>query len=158
MRKKENRKMLLRSPIGVLGLVDQSALGTSGALSPSAGGNKSLPSGAIGASAASPLSVAGAVIRSVTEEPADLCAARTVRVIEVTIKQAASTQVILPNAVAAERPVMAPPPPPLLPMPSPPPSERCKSTTAIRPRAKRRWMMRTTFSIGSCGCWLSIGR
>ena len=50
----------------------------------------------------------------------------------------------------AERPETAPPPPPP-PMPRPPPSDRCSNTTAIRPRARMRWTIRTTFSMGTYG-------
>ena len=73
-----------------------------------------------------------------------------VNVIDVMMKSVARTQVILPIAVAAERPDTAPPPPPP-PIPRPPPSDRCSNTTAIRPRARIRWMIRTTFSIGTYG-------
>lgn len=76
-----------------------------------------------------------ALSRSITEEPADFSAAMMVRVIEVAMKPMARIQVILPRAVAAERPETAPPPPPI---PRPPPSDRCSSTTAIRPRARIR--------------------
>ena len=55
---------------------------------------------------------------------------------EVMMKAIARTQVILPIAVPAERPVIAPPPPP--PMPSPPPSERCNSATPISVNARIR--------------------
>lgn len=84
--------------------------------------------------------------RSSTEVPEAFCAARMVSEIEVMMNPIAKSQVTLPNAVAADRPDIAPPPPP--PMPRPPPSERCNRTTAIRPRARRRWMIRTTFSMG----------
>ncbi len=67
--------------------------------------------------------------------------------IEVIIKPIASAQVILPKAVAAARPEIAPPPPPPEPMPKPPPSERCNSTTPINNNARMRWMVRRTFSI-----------
>ncbi len=89
--------------------------------------------------------------RSNTELVEDFSAAMIVRAIDVQINADAITQVTLPNAVAAARPDMTPPPPPPpLPIPRPPPSERCISTTPIRDSAKRRWMIRTTFSIGTC--------
>ena len=67
-----------------------------------------------------------------------------VMVIEVTMKQIARIQVTLPKAVAAARPDIAPPEDP---MPSPPPSDRCNSTTPINSKARMRWMVRITFSI-----------
>jgi hypothetical protein len=70
-----------------------------------------------------------------------------VSVIDVTMKAAAKIQVNLPSAVAAARPEIAPPPPPE-PMPRPPPSDRCNNTTPINSRARIRWTVRITFSIG----------
>ena len=121
----------------------QSALGTSGASSSAEGGRRSLPGGTRSLSGAF---CAGGVIPnwSMTDEPDAFSAAKIVSVIDVMMKPIASTHVILPRAVAAERPELAPPPPP--PMPRPPPSERCISTTAIKPKARNRWMIRTTFS------------
>lgn len=144
--------MLLRFFPRGQGIVDQSAFGTSGALSPSAGGRRSL---AAGSSGVVWVSVAGTPRRSMTEDPADFCADMMVSAIEVQIKQIARNHVTLLIAVAAERPLIAPPPPPPpLPMPRPPPSDRCKRTIAIRLSDKRRWTIRTTFSMKTHNGWL----
>lgn len=103
-----------------------------------------------GVSVAGAVADAGASMPSwlATESDPARLAAMIVRVIEVAIKQAARTQVILPSAVAAARPEIAPPPPPL-PIPKPPPSERCNKTTPIIRRARIKWTVRTIFSMGA---------
>ena len=74
--------MMLQFFSADLGLVCQSAFGTKGALSPSAGGNRSLPSGLSGADCSAS---AGAVLpmRSITEVPDAFSAAMIVSEIEV---------------------------------------------------------------------------
>lgn len=83
-------------------------------------------------------------IWSITEAVEAEREAKMVMLIEVTMNIAASIQVTLPRAVAAARPEIAPPDEP---MPSPPPSDRCSSTTPINSKARMRWTVRITFSM-----------
>lgn len=83
-------------------------------------------------------------IWSITDEEALSLADKTVSVIEVAMNIAAKIHVTFASAVAAERPETTPP---VLPMPSPPPSDLCKSTTPIKSNAKMRWTARITFSM-----------
>jgi hypothetical protein len=114
--------------------------GVSGA-SAGTGGKRSVPSGA-GAGAAG----AGAVppIWSMIDPVPAFCAANTVNVIEVPMNKMAKSHVNLVNAVAAALPDIAPPPP----IPRPPPSDRCSRTTPIKSRARIKWTVRITFSMG----------
>src|SRR5690606_38419894 len=108
-KRQAGRNMMLRRAAVSQSLVDQSARGTSGAVSPAGGGSRSVPAGPTGV-------LTGALrsepIRSRTEPPADFCAAMTVSAIEVQMKAMARTHVTRPSAVAAERPDITPPPPP----------------------------------------------
>src|SRR5580692_6139653 len=61
----------------------------------------------------------------------------------VTKKPAARNAVVRVNTFAVPRPVMKP----LVELTSPPPSDFCNSTTAIRPRTSMRWMTIMTLSI-----------
>ena len=106
------------------------------------GGSKSPPAGNAGAGAFA--AGCSAPIWSITEAVDAEREARIVIEIEVMMKPIAKIHVTLPRAVAAARPEIAPPDDP---MPSPPPSDRCSSTTPINSKARIRWMVRITFSI-----------
>ena len=85
-------------------------------------------------------------IWSITDDPSLCAAAMMVSAIDVEMKAAARTHVSLAKAEVTPRPDVVLPPPP--PMPKPPPSDRCINTRPISTRARIKWTVRTTFSMG----------